>query len=220
MMTSTDDIFSDSNRDLLIRMWERERITRDLNVKLMWENLKYFGTLISALITASVTLMGFFFENHAHPLIPILIIGLQIFIIFLAIFADSDLTERRKRFFLIVSHLLKIEALLGLYDEDYSQKVKLKEKLQGTSLEHDEYLFVHYKRDLRKIEGREKYDTDQFIRDEMSLKKEKNENQETSDKKSSYIILSNVYKLMIWTMIAFIIVEADFFLIYYAPLPS
>ena len=197
----TNNVSGNPERDELFRMWERERTTRDLNVKLMWENLKYFGTLISALITASVTLMGFFFTNHPNSpspsiLFPILIYGLQIFIIVLAEYANNDLTERRKRFFLIVTHLLKLEVLLGLYN-DNSQVQKLRQELRGTSLEDDNYLFVQYKNSLEKREGSEKYDTQQFIKDKMSEKFEH----------SSYLILSHVYRLMQGTMIAFIIAE-------------
>ena len=193
----TSDKFSNPEREELFRIWESEKRTRDLNSKLMWENLKYFGTLISALITASVTLMGFFFTKNPNILFPILIFGLQIFIIFLAQYANNDLTERRKRFFLIVSHLLKLEVLLGLYSDDDPQVQKLRQKLKGTSLEDDDYLFVQYKKNLKKREGSEKYDTQQFIKDKMSEKK----------KDSSYLILSQVYRLMQWTMIAFIIAE-------------
>jgi hypothetical protein len=188
-----------------MRIWESERRARDLNSKLMWENLKYFGTLISALITASVTLMGFFFTKNPNILIPILIYGLQIFIILLAEYANNDLTERRKRFFLIVSHLLKIEVLLGLYSDDDPQVQKLRQKLKRTSLEDDDYLFVQYKKNLKKREGSEKYDTEQFIKDKMSNKKEDKESEEKEV--SSYPILSNVYRLMQWTMTAFIVAE-------------
>jgi len=167
----------------------------------MWENLKYFGTLISALITASVTLIGIFFDKNQNILIPILILGLQIFIIFLAEYANNDLTERRKRFFLIVSHLLKLEILLGLYNDDNPQTKELKQKLNGTSLEDDDYLFTQYRKSIEKGKNIKKYDTQQFIKDKMSEKKED----------SSYLILSGVYRLMQRTMIGFIILEVVFF---------
>ena len=40
-MTAPNNIFNDP--DQLVRIWENERETRNLNVKLMWENMKYFG---------------------------------------------------------------------------------------------------------------------------------------------------------------------------------
>lgn len=188
----TSGIFGNSDKsdsDRLFRIWESERRTRDLNVKLMWENMKYFGSLISALITASVTLIGINFDRHTHILFPILIIILQVFTIFLAQYAKNDLEERRKRFFLVVSHLLKLEILLGFYDP-------IDQKLKDTRFEDDQHLFAQYEKNLCRLEVKGKQDTDKFIEDKMREKKN-----------NSYSIMSNVYPLMQITMLGFIIAE-------------
>lgn len=208
-MTSTNDIGNDPNRDLLIRIWENERETRNLNVKLMWENMKYFGALISALITASITLLGFALNAHVPVLFPTLIIILQLFIIYLAHYAKKDLTERRKRFFLVVTHLLKLEVLLGLYDKKNSEK--LKQKLRDTSLQDDDFLFTQYERNLHLIKGKDKHDTEQFIKNKMNEKENIENNR--SDKYNSYSIMSNVYLIMQITMGALIVAEFLFLVI-------
>jgi len=210
-MTAPNNIFNDP--DQLVRIWENERETRNLNVKLMWENMKYFGALISALIAASVALVGFTLDKHVPVLFPILIIILQFFIIFLAEYAKRDLRERRKRFFLIVTHLLKLEVLLGLYSKENSEK--LKEKLRETNLKDDDFLFTQYERNLHIIEGNGKHDTEQFINNKMNGKKEYSENNESeSDKHNSYSIMSNVYLIMQITMGALIV--AEIFILGYA----
>jgi hypothetical protein len=127
------------NPEQLFRIWVRERTTRDLNVQLMWENMKYFGALISGLITASIALVGFIFDIDNNGVFLTLIIILQIFIIILAQYAKRDLRERQKRFFLVVSHLLKLEVLLGFYDD-------ISQKLIDTRFDQDKYLFAEYQR--------------------------------------------------------------------------
>lgn len=120
---------------------------------------------------------------------PILIIILQVFTIFLAQYAKNDLEERRKRFFLVVSHLLKLEILLGFYDP-------IDQKLKDTRFEDDQHLFAQYEKNLCRLEVKGKQDTDKFIEDKMREKKN-----------NSYSIMSNVYPLMQITMLGFIIAE-------------
>lgn len=182
------------NKDRLMQIWERESRTRDLNVKLMWENLKYFGSLISALITASVTLIGFNIQFGNEYFFLLLIIILQLFIILLAQYAKNDLQERRRRFFLVVSHLLKLEVLLGFYDDSFQTIVS--ERLKGTRFRDDKHLFAQYFENLRKPDGIGKQDTNTFIDDKMSEKKD-----------NSYSIMSNIYPLMQITIVLLIIGE-------------
>ena len=186
-MTSNYDIFN--NPDQLFRIWENERKTRDLNVKLMWENMKYFGALISGLITASIALVGLTLDKSVPVLFIILIIILQVFIIFLAEYAKKDLKERQKRFFLVVSHLLKLEVILGFY-EDISQKLK------DTRFDQDKYLFAEYQKNLVKETGIETDKKKDFI----ELKRS-----------SAYSIMGRIYLLMQITMVAFIVAEIVIF---------
>ena len=179
----TSNLFDDPDR--LFRIWEIERRTRDLNVKLMWENMKYFGSLISGLITASIALVGFIFDIDNNGVFLILIIILQIFIIYLAHYAKKDLQERQKRFFLVVSHLLKLEVLLGFY-EDISQKLK------DTRFDEDKYLFGEYQKNLVKEKATETDKKKDFTEDKRS---------------SAYSIMGKVYQIMQFTMIAFIVAE-------------
>lgn len=185
-MTSPNGIFNDP--DLLMRIWEKERETRDLNVKLMWENMKYFGALISGLITASIALVSLTLDNFVPNLFIVLIIILQIFIILLAHYAKKDLKERQKRFFLVVSQLLKLEVILGFY-EDISQKLK------DTRFAQHKYLFGEYQKNLVK-EGIDK-DMKDFTVEKRS---------------SAYSIMGRVYLMMQFTMAAFIITELYFLL--------
>ncbi len=148
--------------------------------------MKYFGALISGLITASIALVGFIFDIENNGIFLTLIIILQIFIIILAQYAKRDLRERQKRFFLVVSHLLKLEVLLGFYD-DISQKLK------DTSFDQDKYLFAEYQKNLVKETGTdEKKDFTEY------------------KKSSAYSIMGRVYLMMQFTMGAIIIAEFIF----------
>lgn len=184
-MTEPNHIFNDPAQ--LMRIWENERQTRDLNVKLMWENMKYFGALISGLITASIALVSLTIDNFVPNLFIILIIILQIFIILLAEYAKRDLKERQKRFFEVVSHLLKLEIILGFY-ENISQKLK------DTRFDQHKYLFADFQKNLIKETGTET-DKKDFAEEKRS---------------SAYSIMGRVYQMMQFTMGAFIITEIIF----------
>jgi len=152
----------------------------------MWENMKYFGALITALITASVTLIGFNFQFGNNVFFLILIIILQLFIIYLAEYAKRDLRERKKRFFEIISHLLKLEVILGFY-EDISKNLK------GTRFEKDKYLFDDFQKNLVIDQSVDK--TKVFAEEKTS---------------ASYRFMSRVYLIMQFTVGALIIAEVVF----------
>jgi hypothetical protein len=156
IMTPNHDIFN--NPDLLVRIWENERKTRDFAVKLMWENMKYFSILIGSLLTAYTALLGYistktiFFAIYQITIIFnfMILFPIPAVIIVLALYAQNDLIERRRRFLLIVTHLLKLEELLGLHK-------KIDDKLQY--FKQDEFLFVEYQKNLSQVKSETFIDT-------------------------------------------------------------
>lgn len=175
-MTAPNDIFND--RDQLIRIWENERKTRDFAVKLMWENMKYFGAVFGALFAVYSTLVGHIYSTTStNPIFNFLVlIPIPGTILGLSWFAQNDLQDRRKRFYLVVTHLLKLEDLLGLYK-------KIDDKL--TYLKKDQYLFAQYYTMLQEYKKNfeEGKDQEQFIKCQMK-------------KKSAFRSMQNVYIVM------------------------
>jgi hypothetical protein len=55
--TSQKDIFTDKEK--MLKVWIDERRSRDFSAGLMWENLKFFATLISAVITVDTFFLKF-----------------------------------------------------------------------------------------------------------------------------------------------------------------
>ena len=136
----TDDIFGN---EYLIRIWESERKTREFNATLMWENVKHFGGFISALLVAEMAFISYIWSFQNTGIFPFdvreLMFVFPFAIIVLARHAQSDLKERWGRFLLVVTHLLKLELLLGIYD-------KIDHKL--SFFRPDEYLFSEYQKNL------------------------------------------------------------------------
>jgi hypothetical protein len=155
-LTDDKDIFKD--KELLIKIWENERYSRNFAVKLMWENMKYFGTIIAALLGLYSTLLGHFFTatNTNGWFNLLFLVPIPVIVIILSLFARNDLIQRRRRFHLVVTHLLKIEDLLGLHD-DLSGRLK--------HFMDDKSLFTHYNKDLLKAKS-----TDEYIETEMRKK--------------------------------------------------
>lgn len=187
-MASNYDIFKDTNPDALIRIWENERKTRDFAVKLMWENMKYFGALIGSLLTAQMALLGYIYSKSEQGNFPFYVSLFLFFaptiIIFLCLYARKDLTDRRRRFFLVVSHLLKLEDILGLH-KDISQIL--------TSFREDKFLFAEYQKNLSKCNN-----TEDFIKLMMC------------DKKGAFSLMQRVYLIMMAIAIIFIILQIIF----------
>jgi len=177
-MSSTGDKPDKPTDEVLIRVWENERNSRNFAVKLMWENMKYFSILIGSLLTAYTALLGYISTNPiSFAIYSIAIFNIMIlfpipaFIIVLALYARNDLIERRRRFLLVVTHLLKLEQLLGLHQK------------MGDRLEYfkaDEYLFAEYRNNLSQGESKKN-----FIDFHMS------------EKPSTFKAMQNVYIIFI-----------------------
>lgn len=151
-----EDIFE--NKELLVKIWENERYSRNFAVKLMWDNMKYFGTIIAGLLGLYSTLLGHFFTttNNNGLFNLLFLVPIPATVIALSWFARKDLIQRRRRFLLVVTHLLKIEELLGLH-EDLTGRLK--------HFTVDRNLFPHYHKDLLKASS-----TDEYIEKEMRKK--------------------------------------------------
>lgn len=148
----TEDIFKD--KETLLRIWENERNTRDLAVKLMWENLKFFSIFIGTLLAAYIGFFDFIARTLISPdsiyaaiLNGIILFPIPVTIFVLALYAYNDLEQRRERFYLVVTHLLKLEDLLGLHE-------KIDDKLGY--LKKDQYLFAQYQKKL--VEYKKNFD--------------------------------------------------------------
>jgi hypothetical protein len=145
-------IFDD--RDSLVKIWIEERRVRDFHAGLMWENVKYFSTLLSILITADILILRMLLEVNANSnLVLILSLILPAFIIVTSILGEQELKRRWKRVLEAITHCAKIESLLGL-DEDISSKLKV--------FQNDTYLFQRW------AKSRKKYPSSQcFIEGEV-----------------------------------------------------
>lgn len=185
-MTAPNNLFNDP--DQLIRIWENERKTRDFAVKLMWENMKYFGILIGSLLTAYTALLGYItttkiaFSDYFITITfnSIILFPVPVVIFFLAWYARKDLIQRRRRFLLVVTQLLKLEDLLGLYR-------KIGDKLPYLKEEEEQYLFVEYREMLIEYQKHlsQVKSTEEFI-----------DNQIKSKKTSAFSSMQHVYILM------------------------
>lgn len=171
MTTPSRDLFD--NPEYLLRIWEAERKTRDLNSTLMWENIKYFGGFISGLLVAQMALYTVILNVKDPGIFQFAIFVLPVAIIVLSCVGYKDLKERRQRFLLVVTHLLKLEELLGVHEGI------------TTILDHfqeDKYLFAEYQKNL----STGTYED--FIKEQMKFK---------FSKKNSYVSMSILYIAMI-----------------------
>lgn len=148
---SGDDIFE--NRENLIEIWKEERRSRDFSAQLMWENVKYFTAIITALITAHMALFAFFRNAGIYQwmfYVPLIIFPGSILL--LSYYGERDLKRRWIRVLEAIVNLIKIEGILGLYI-DISNKLK--------NLKEDKFLFKRYKETADKFSS-----SDEFIKSE------------------------------------------------------
>ena len=150
-------IFDD--KDKLIEIWKDERRSRDVSAQLMWENVKFFTTIIGALITAHMTLLGFVKSSGIPQWIFYgSLITFPGSILLLSIFAEKDLKRRWKRVMDAIVNLSKLEGLIGLY-ADIGDKLK--------SFKSDRFIFKRYKESADKFES-----SDEFIKFFSSTKQD------------------------------------------------
>ena len=144
-------IFHD--KETLIKIWLDERRSRDFQATLMWENIKYYTTLISVLITADIFILKILLGVKMLAL-SILSLILPTFIIFISRLAEANLERRWRRFLECVVHLAKLESLLGLHEEIPKELKKV--------FEDDTYLFQSW------VESHKKYsNSNEFIEGEL-----------------------------------------------------
>lgn len=138
---TNDNIFD--NKKELIEIWKDERRTRDISAQLMWENVKYFTTIIGAFITAHMALLGII-KDAGIPqwLFYGSLIVFPVSIILLSYYATKDLKRRWKRIMDSIVNLIKLEGILGLYD-DVSAKLM--------NFKSDKYLFKRYKENAERF---------------------------------------------------------------------
>jgi hypothetical protein len=126
-----NSIFDD--RENLIKIWIEERRSRDFSANLMWENVKNLTILIAALITADIALMDFISPTNEQLL---LLPFLPAIIVLLSRYARKDLENRWRRVLESISHLIKLEDLLGLYTQMPST----------TLFKNDKFIFERWRR--------------------------------------------------------------------------
>ena len=142
-----NDIFD--NIEKLIEIWKDERRTRDVSAQLMWENVKYFTTIIGALITAHMALLGFIRDAGIPQWIFYgSLIIFPVSILLLSYYAVRDLRRRWMRVMEAIVHLVKMEGILGLYN-DISNKLK--------NFKSDKVLFKRYKEEADKFDSSERF---------------------------------------------------------------
>ena len=148
-MTSVFD-----NNDHLLKIWVEERRRADFHASLMWENVKYFSTLLSILVTADVFIVKLWFEPKADPgIVFISSLILPVFIVATSILGEKELGRRWKRVLECLAISAKLEGLLGLCS-DISDRL--------TEFKEDRFLYPRW------IESRRKYQSSaSFIKGEM-----------------------------------------------------
>jgi hypothetical protein len=184
-------IFDD--RESLIKIWIDERRSRDFQASLMWENVKYFTTLLSALITADVFILRMLldlkinstiFANTNYPVIILFSsLILPSFIIVASILGERELKRRWRRILEAIANCAKIEYLLGL-NENISHILKV--------FPNDSYLFQRW------TESRKKYSSSSsFVEGEL-----KGYNMYTHMRKIYFItIFVGVFLIVIHTLL-------------------
>lgn len=178
------------NPDQLIKIWENERITRNYTIDLMWQNVKYFGTVFGALLVAHMALLGFLWPANGNSMLPftirVTVLIFPVSIIALSFYANSHLKLLHNRFLLVVTHLLKLEDILGLHN-DISQILP--------HFKQDKYLFPKYKENLKFAT------TDEFIHDQNQM----------NSRKSAFKLMGHIY--WITTLIALVLIGLDIFIL-------
>jgi hypothetical protein len=170
--TQSKDIFGD--RESMLKVWIDERRSRDFNASLMWENLKFFSGLISAIITVDTfflkfTLDGSMGSKYTSELTFFSIV-LPILVLVLSLCGRNDLRRRWKRTLEAIAHLSKLENLLGL-DKSVKEKVHV--------LAKDNYLFQRFSKSTKNIDSEKDY-----------IYREMNED-------NMYTSMKNVYNVLI-----------------------
>ncbi len=122
----------------------------------MWENIKFFSTLISALVTADIVLFNLLLNAKALTGSPVLaLFFLPALVVLLSIFGRRDLKRRWSRILEAIANTAKMESLLGLYEPLPQQDVFPKDK----------YLYPE-----RWFQSRRKYEsTEKFVEGEMKM---------------------------------------------------
>jgi len=149
----SNPIFED--RDSLIKIWSVERRSRDFMASLMWENVKTFSTLISALITADIFFLRFLLEDMGSSFqqhlvsVKFLSLILPTLIMAMSILGERELRREYVRLLESIVHLAKIENLLGL-----EQKLP---DIDGRVFPGDKYLFQRWVTDRMKFKTSEDF---------------------------------------------------------------
>ena len=152
MAERSDDIFT---KERLLKIWQAERETRNYNTTLVWENVKFFVSLIGGLLTAHSVLLGLFLNVASYDTLTWFgvksnVFGLGLLVFPAAIFILSycgwrDLKMRWERFLLVVTHLLKLEDLLGIHEDIGDKVTQMKKGEQYKRLFPDYYHnFLNY----------------------------------------------------------------------------
>jgi len=189
-----ESIFGD--RENLIKIWLDERRSRDFSAKLMWENIKNMSFLIGALITADIALMNFLVSIQTHEVFLVkwllLFPFLPVMIIIMSHFAENDLKKRWRRVLEAITHLIKMEDLLGLYK---------KPPIQFEIFKNDEYLFERWKENASKYSSSKEFINGELSprgvkrhsRQSRSQRETKNKDYEAEEDGNIYTFMKNIY---------------------------
>jgi len=140
-------------KEALVESYRHAEARRTDLVDRVWETAKFFTTIFSALLTATITL-----TTLRLPAVKFAVVFLPVLMLGAIIIGLLNLRREYKRFLEAIVWLKKIEKYLGLYDEVNEDKRYFKE---------EKHLFPE-----RFIEPNFKC-SKQFINDGMSLRKHK-----------------------------------------------
>jgi hypothetical protein len=179
-----NSIFDD--RENLIKIWIEERRSRDFSANLMWENVRNLTILIAALITADVALMDFISPTNEQQLL--LLPFLPAIIVLLSRYARKDLENRWRCVLESISHLIKLEDLLGLHTQMPST----------TLFKDDKFIFERWRRNALSYAS-----SQAFIEGEVKGAKISTSNSSNSseDKKSEnlFTFIQTIYRVTMIT---------------------
>lgn len=154
-------------------------------IKLLWENVKFFASLLTALVTIDIYLTNMIYsiniENHPiSPILSIFSLILPILILALTFIGQSELRRRWARLVENVASRAKVEALLGIHN-DLSEEFK---KLGVLS--DDKYIHQRFAEVFRKYRS-----TDELIQRELTISKRP----DILRGKNFYVMMSRIYTI-------------------------
>jgi len=148
-------VFDD--RDILIEIWKERRAAGDAYIELMWKGAQFFFLIISALISVSFVAIGSIWQitdilAQLGFLFALMFLGVMVIAF---CWLGKEVAKRKQdRFRMMVAHVSKVEALLGL-SQDIGIRLKRADVFPG-----DTFLFQEFVESYRGLNKKPRYNTE------------------------------------------------------------